>query len=47
LDQAFGCLEQAYRERRGWLAYLRIEPMLEPLRTDPRFSLLVDRMRLP
>jgi eukaryotic-like serine/threonine-protein kinase len=45
-DDAFGWLEQAYRERRGWLAYLKIEPILDGLRNDPRFSRLVERMRL-
>jgi serine/threonine protein kinase/tetratricopeptide (TPR) repeat protein len=45
-DDAFGWLEQAYRERRGWLAYLKIEPILDGLRNDPRFPRLVERMRL-
>ncbi|MFL5403461.1 MAG: protein kinase domain-containing protein [Gemmatimonadales bacterium] len=46
LDPAFEWLERAYRERRGWLAYLNIEPLLEGLRPDPRFQRLVERMRL-
>jgi serine/threonine protein kinase/tetratricopeptide (TPR) repeat protein len=46
LDDAFEWLEQAYRERRGWLAYLNIEPMFDPLRSDPRFQSFVERMRL-
>jgi eukaryotic-like serine/threonine-protein kinase len=45
-DAAFEWLKQAYNERRGWLAYLKIEPMFDPLRTDPRFQVLVERMRL-
>ena len=45
-DAAFEWLEQAYRERRGWMAYLNIEPLLEGLRPDPRFRRLVERMRL-
>ena len=45
-DRAFEWLEKAYRERRGWLAYLKIEPMLDGLRSDPRFHRLVERMRL-
>jgi tetratricopeptide (TPR) repeat protein len=43
---AFDWLEQAYRDRRGWLAYLKVEPTLDPLRADPRFQRLVERMRL-
>jgi serine/threonine-protein kinase len=45
-DQAFEWMEKAYQERRGWLAYLKIEPMLDGLRPDPRFQRLVERMRL-
>jgi serine/threonine protein kinase/Flp pilus assembly protein TadD len=45
-NAAFEWLEQAYRERRGWLAYLKVEPTLDPLRADPRFQRLLERMRL-
>ena len=45
-DQAFDWLERTYEERRGWLAYLNVEPMLDPLRGDPRFRRLAERMRL-
>ena len=45
-DEAFDLLELAYRERRGWLAYLNIEPILDGLRSDPRFVSMVERMRL-
>jgi len=46
VDASFDLLEKAHQERRGWLAYLRIEPILDPLRSDPRFARLVERMRL-
>ncbi len=46
-DRALASIEQAYQERRGWLAYLNVEPILDPLRSDPRFADLVRRMRLP
>ena len=45
-DSAFEGLERAHDERRGWLAYLRIEPMLQPLHGDARFQRLLERMRL-
>jgi serine/threonine-protein kinase len=45
-DGAYEGLERAYVERRGWLAYLRIEPMLQPLYGDARFQRLLERMRL-
>ncbi len=45
-DGAFAALEQAFGERRGWMAYLRVEPMFDPIRGDPRFGNLVGRMGL-
>ena len=45
-DSAFEGLERAHAERRGWLAYLRIEPMLQPLHGDARYQRLLERMRL-
>jgi serine/threonine-protein kinase len=45
-DAAFEALEHAYRDRRGWLAYLRMEPAVDRLRPDPRFGALLERMRL-
>jgi len=45
-DLAFEWMDKAYQEKRGWLAYLKIEPMLDGLRADARFHLLLERMRL-
>jgi len=45
-EQAFAWLERAHQERRGWLAYLKVEPMFDPVRADPRFAEWVRRMRL-
>jgi serine/threonine-protein kinase len=45
-DSAFEWLDKAYNDRRGWLAYLRIEPMLDGLRGDSRFQRFLERMRL-
>ncbi len=46
VDRAFAGLDRAYQERRGWLAYLNVEPMLDGLRSDPRFRRQLERMRL-
>jgi TolB-like protein/Tfp pilus assembly protein PilF len=46
IDGTFHWLEQAYAERRGWMTYLNVEPLLEPIRGDPRFRDLVRRMKL-
>jgi serine/threonine-protein kinase len=45
-DRAFEWLERALEDRRGWLAYLRVEPLLDPLRGDARFGRLLEKMRL-
>jgi serine/threonine-protein kinase len=45
-DEAFAMIERAREERRGWLAYLRVEPLLDPLREDPRFGMLLRKMKL-
>ena len=45
-DAAFDWIERAYEERRGWLAYLKVNPILDPLRGDPRFAALLKKMRL-
>ena len=44
--KALDWMERAYRDRRGWLAYLGINPVFDPLRGDPRFEALVERMGL-
>jgi serine/threonine-protein kinase len=43
-DRALLWTQRAYEERRGWLAYLNVNPMLDPLRGEPRFQELVREM---
>jgi tetratricopeptide (TPR) repeat protein len=43
---AFEWLERTYQERSTVLAYVRIDPRLAPLRSDPRFSRLLARLRI-
>lgn len=45
-DQALGYLSQAHQERSGWMAYLNVDPRLDPLRNDPRFIDLLHRVHL-
>jgi serine/threonine protein kinase/tetratricopeptide (TPR) repeat protein len=46
LAAALDWAERAYQERRGWLVYFAVNPLLDPLRGEPRFQALVERMRL-
>jgi eukaryotic-like serine/threonine-protein kinase len=45
-DQAFAWLEKAYQERTRPMLSLKVNPRLDPLRSDPRFVALVRRMRV-
>jgi serine/threonine protein kinase/Flp pilus assembly protein TadD len=45
LDQTFDWLEKAYEERSGFLAFIKVEPMLDALRGDPRFKALAEKIR--
>jgi len=45
-DRAFACLERAFSERSAGLIFLHVDPGYEPLREDPRFGNLVDRVGL-
>jgi tetratricopeptide (TPR) repeat protein len=45
-DRTFEALERAWEERRGWLTYLKVEPMLDSIRDDPRFGEWLERMKL-
>jgi TolB-like protein/DNA-binding winged helix-turn-helix (wHTH) protein/Tfp pilus assembly protein PilF len=46
-DQALAWLDNAYAERSDYMPYLRLEPMLDGLRSDHRFAALVRRVGLP
>jgi TolB-like protein/DNA-binding winged helix-turn-helix (wHTH) protein/Tfp pilus assembly protein PilF len=45
-EQAFVWLEKAYEERSNYIAYLKVFPLLDPIRSDPRFAELVRRVGL-
>ena len=45
-DKAFEWLQKAYEDRSAYLVYLNVEPIWDSLRSDPRFTDLLQRMRL-
>ncbi len=46
-DQAFRWLERSFEERNSRLAYLKVEVLWDPLRSDPRFDELLKRAGFP
>jgi serine/threonine protein kinase/tetratricopeptide (TPR) repeat protein len=45
-EEALEWAERSFDERRGWLAYMDVNPILDPLRASPRFGKLRRRMGL-
>lgn len=45
-EQTLSWLERAVEERAGFLAFIKVEPMFDPLRSDTRFADLLGRMGL-
>ena len=46
-EQAFNWLDKAYAERSGGLIWLKVDPRMDPLRSDKRFATLLDRVGIP
>jgi TolB-like protein/Flp pilus assembly protein TadD len=45
-DRAFEWIEKAYQERSNFIAYLKVVPLVDSLRSDPRFPKLIERVGL-
>jgi len=45
-DKAFEWLEKAYEERSGWFVWIN-DPIFDSIRSDPRFTDLLRRLKLP
>jgi serine/threonine-protein kinase len=46
-NQALAYLDKAYEEHNDYLAYLKVEPLFDPLRSDPRFQELIRKIGFP
>jgi tetratricopeptide (TPR) repeat protein len=45
-DQAFDWIQKAYDDRSEWLVYLKVDPLFDTVRQDPRFTDLLRRVGL-
>ena len=45
--RAFEWLERAYEQHDAGLAYIKFDPLLKPLRSDPRYHAMLHKMNLP
>jgi len=46
VDRVFELLEEAIQIRDGWLHYIGVDPVWDPLRGDPRFEAVLRRIGL-
>jgi hypothetical protein len=46
-DDALDWMDRAFEERRGWMAYLDVHPIVDPVRAHPRFGELITKLGLP
>jgi len=43
-DEAFGEMQDAFRDRSGWVVFLNVDPLFDGVRNDPRFTTLLSRV---
>ncbi len=46
-DEALAFAERSRVERRGWIVYMKVDPLWDPLRSDPRYLALLKAMGIP
>jgi len=46
-DEAFDLLDAAYQERATWMAYAKVAPFFDDLRSDRRFDKLLEQINFP
>jgi adenylate cyclase len=47
LDQAFGWFDRAYRQHDSELLWVKVDPLVKNVQSDPRFSALLKKLELP
>ena len=43
-DEAFAALEDGYQARAEWMGYLKVDPQMDTLRSDPRYATFLARL---
>ena len=46
-EEALTWIERAWDERSLWIVYLKVDPVFDSIRGEPRFQHLIDRLKLP
>jgi serine/threonine-protein kinase len=46
IEKALDAAERAWQERRGWVVYLQVNPLVDPLRNEARFKALIEMVGL-
>jgi serine/threonine protein kinase len=46
-EEAIGWLEQGFARHDPQMVYLKVSPLLDPVRSDPRYKVLVKKMKFP
>jgi hypothetical protein len=46
LDRAWDCLEKSYEERSALLVFVKMDPLVDDLRSRPQFEALLRKMNL-
>jgi tetratricopeptide (TPR) repeat protein len=45
-DKGFECLERAFALKQSFMAYIKVDPLLDNIRNDPRFKEILRKMNL-
>ncbi len=46
IDQGFELLDQAYKDGDFWVRELKVDPLFENVRSDPRYDTMLKKLRL-